>query len=196
MLPPDFPKADPAYPVGTMVSQRRFGRPERSAKGKGGDDKGGSGKGGGPGGRDTPHAPPHAPPYTPSQGDGGGGEGGGGEGRGDDYPPYYPPFHPSSYPPSYPPSFHLPLHAHPHAPPYTPSPHAPPYAPSQQSQPQQDDSPPGEVKALKKQLRSLKAAHAWPGQEASVMASREFQMAGVESDIEERVRKYRKYGRW
>ena len=49
---------------------------------------------------------------------------------------------------------------------------------------------------MKRQLRGLRASHAWPGQEASVMATREFQMAVLESDIEEHERKHRKYGHW
>jgi uncharacterized protein (DUF3084 family) len=52
------------------------------------------------------------------------------------------------------------------------------------------------VKALKKQVRGLKAAQAVPGQEPSAMATRAQQIDGLECELEERERKFRKYGRW
>ena len=52
-------------------------------------------------------------------------------------------------------------------------------------------SPPGSVKALKKSLRVLKAAQAYEG-----TAQRAGEIEGVQTDLEERERKYRKYGRW
>ena len=52
------------------------------------------------------------------------------------------------------------------------------------------------MKALKKQIRGLKAAQAEPGQEASERAARAQQIDGLECDLEERERKFRKYGKW
>ena len=57
-------------------------------------------------------------------------------------------------------------------------------------------SPAGDVRAMMKQLRGLKAAQAIPGQEPSALAARAQQMDGLECDIEERERKCRKYGHW
>ena len=60
-------------------------------------------------------------------------------------------------------------------------------------QPQQDHSPPPSVKALEKQARGPKAAHAIPGQEPSAMAARAQQIDGLECELDERERKFRKY---
>ena len=60
-----------------------------------------------------------------------------------------------------------------------------------QHQPQPSPSPPGSVKAVKKQLRMLKAAQAFDG-----TAQRAGEIEGLQTDLEERERKYRKYGRW
>ena len=56
-------------------------------------------------------------------------------------------------------------------------------------------SPPSDLRAMMKQLRGLRAAQAIPGQEPSALAARAQQMDGLEYDIEERERKFRKYGR-
>ena len=52
-------------------------------------------------------------------------------------------------------------------------------------------SPPGSVRLLRKQLRGLRAA-----QGVERTAAREQQIGELEYDLEERERKYRKYGRW
>ena len=57
-------------------------------------------------------------------------------------------------------------------------------------------SPPGEVRQLKRQLRGLKEAQLEPGQEPSDRAARRQQIAELEDDLEERERKFRKYGSW
>ena len=86
-----------------------------------------------------------------------------------------------------------------------PAPYYPPYYPQQapalSSHPppapaHEDASPPGSVKALKRQLRGLKAAQSITGQEPAAMAARAQQMDGVEADLDERQRKFRKYGQW
>ena len=85
--------------------------------------------------------------------------------------------------------------SHPTQPPYQPPPYQPPpYQPPYQ--PQQYDSPPPSVKALKKQIRGLKAAQAIPGQEPSAMAARAQQIDGLECELDERERKFRKYCSW
>ena len=61
---------------------------------------------------------------------------------------------------------------------------------------QTPESPPGDVRAMVKQLRGLRAAQAIPGQDAPTLAARAQLMDGLECDIEERERKYRKYGHW
>jgi hypothetical protein len=61
---------------------------------------------------------------------------------------------------------------------------------------QTPESPPGDVRAMVKQLRGLRAAQAIPGQDAPTLAARAQLMDGLECDIEERQRKYRKYGHW
>ena len=86
-------------------------------------------------------------------------------------------------------------HAPPHAPPHT-WPHAPPHAPTCIPCLSLDDSPPGSVKALKRQIRGLKAAQAEPGQEPSARAARAQQIDGLECDLEDRERKFRKHGKW
>ena len=52
------------------------------------------------------------------------------------------------------------------------------------------------MRELKKLIRGLKKAQSVPGQEAAALAARAQQIDGYECDIEERERKYRKYGRW
>ena len=64
-----------------------------------------------------------------------------------------------------------------------PPPHDPP--------PCESASPPGSVRLLRKQLRGLRAA-----QGVERTAAREQQIGELEYDLEERERKYRKYGRW
>ena len=67
----------------------------------------------------------------------------------------------------------------------------------QQPQPhQQDNSPPGSVRALKKQIRGLSAAQVIPGQQPEALAARALQIDGLQTDLEERERKFRKYGHW
>ena len=61
---------------------------------------------------------------------------------------------------------------------------------------QPDGSPPPSVKALKKQIRGLKAAQAIPGQEPLALATRALLLDGFECEFEERERKFRKYGAW
>ena len=56
---------------------------------------------------------------------------------------------------------------------------------------QQDASPPGSVRLLRKQLRGLKAA-----QGVERTAQREQQIGELEYELEERERKYKKYGSW
>ena len=80
-----------------------------------------------------------------------------------------------------------------------PPPYQPPWMQQQQPAPRvspQSESPPGDVKQLKKQIRGLKAAQAIPGQQPSELAARAQQIDGLESDLEERERKYHKYGHW
>ena len=93
------------------------------------------------------------------------------------------------------------------APPRNPLPMRDPPAPPTRDTPPHDDlsprrsprqhqtshspSPPGSVKAVKKQLRMLKAAQAFDG-----TAQRAGEIEGLQTDLEERERKYRKYGRW
>lgn len=62
--------------------------------------------------------------------------------------------------------------------------HPPPHQPGSQSYlaPQQSDSPPGSVKAAKKQLRGLRAAQIIPGQEPSALAARAQQIDGLECE--------------
>ena len=57
-------------------------------------------------------------------------------------------------------------------------------------------SPPGSVRQLRKQIRGLRAAQAIPGQEPAALAARAQEIDGLECDIEERERKFRKYGLW
>ena len=67
----------------------------------------------------------------------------------------------------------------------------------QQPQPhQQDNSPPGSVRALKKQIRGLSAAQVIPGQQPEALAARALQIDGLQTDLEERERKFREYGHW
>ena len=49
---------------------------------------------------------------------------------------------------------------------------------------------------MKRQARGLKAAQAIPGQEPSAMAARAQQIDGLECEVDERERKFRKYGQW
>ena len=74
----------------------------------------------------------------------------------------------------------------------------PPQTPyQQQRQPhQQEDSPPGSVRAVKKQIRGLLAAQAIPGQQPADLAARAQQIDGLQTDLEERERKFRKHGHW
>ena len=76
----------------------------------------------------------------------------------------------------------------------------PPSQPQPQLQPQpavpQIASPPGSVRQLRKQIRGLKAAQAIPGQEPAALAARAQEIDGLECDMEERERKFRKYGQW
>ena len=153
-------------------------------KGRGRGPGRGKGGGGGTGGRGSDGG---------TSGKGGSGKGGGGAGSdGEEWEPYQPPDYPPYYPPYYPsPAPYYPSPAPSHVPPHAPL-HAPPWP---QPQPQQDDSPPGSVRALKKQVRGLKAAQFIPGQEPSAMAARA-QIDGLECELEERERKFRKYRRW
>ena len=57
-------------------------------------------------------------------------------------------------------------------------------------------SPPGSVRQLRKQIRGLRAAQAIPGQEPAALAARAQEIDGLECDMEERERKFRKYGQW
>ena len=57
-------------------------------------------------------------------------------------------------------------------------------------------SPPGSVRQLRKQIRGLRAAQAIPGQEPAALAARAQEIDGLECDVEERERKFRKYGQW
>jgi hypothetical protein len=57
-------------------------------------------------------------------------------------------------------------------------------------------SPPGSVRKLKKLIRGLKTAQAVPGQAPAELAARAQELDGYECDLEERERKYRKYGKW
>ena len=88
------------------------------------------------------------------------------------------------------------------APPRDPPPRDPPPPrdasppPRGHYQQQLSPSPPGSVRALKKLIRGLKMAQSVPGQEAAALAARAQQIDGYECDLEERERKYRKYGRW
>jgi hypothetical protein len=59
-----------------------------------------------------------------------------------------------------------------------------------------DDSPPGSVRQLRKQLRGLKGAQAIPGQTAADLANRAYQISEMEYELEERQRKFKKYGHW
>ena len=52
------------------------------------------------------------------------------------------------------------------------------------------------MKKLKKLIRGLKQAQAIPGQEPAALAARSQELDGYECDLEERERKFRKYGRW
>ena len=61
---------------------------------------------------------------------------------------------------------------------------------------QQDDSPPGSIKALKRDIRGLRVAQSIPGQEPSALAARAQQIDGLECALEDRERKHRKYGSW
>jgi hypothetical protein len=75
-----------------------------------------------------------------------------------------------------------------------PWPQTPQQPPRQQ--PQEDESPPGSVRALKKQIRGLLAAQAIPGQQPADLAARAQHIEGLQTDLEERERKFRKHGSW
>ena len=113
-------------------------------------------------------------------------------------PPVQPPVQPMMQPKVQPPV--QPLMQPPLQPPMQPpmQPSMQPYVQPAYVQPpmQPGQSPPGDVRAMMKQLRGLKAAQAIPGQEPSALAARAQQMDGLECDIEERERKFRKYGSW
>ena len=68
--------------------------------------------------------------------------------------------------------------------------HFRPLAPSPSTSPS-PESPPGSVRLLRKQLRGLRAA-----QGVERTAAREQQIGELEFELEERERKYRKYGHW
>ena len=72
-----------------------------------------------------------------------------------------------------------------------PPPPPPPPQPPPPPPPPQDQSPPGSVRLLRKQLRGLKGA-----QGVERTAAREQQICELEFELEERERKYRKYGQW
>ena len=52
------------------------------------------------------------------------------------------------------------------------------------------------MRQLKKLIQGLKQAQAIPNQEPAALAARALEIDGYECDLEERQRKYRKYGHW